>query len=129
MKPLKQISVPLLLLLCMVGVNVSCSNDDDDDLIWDIYPLELIIEVVDKDGNNLMDPNNEHNILESGITATFMGESYQLYDINNYKMTRAYMPTPYGLVYRKFYGSNQYFMYFGELDGTVNINKESLVIK
>lgn len=66
----------LLLFLGAMLVNTSCSSDEDDDIwIWDFYPISLNVEVVDEDGNNLLDPANPANILSQPITLTHDGET------------------------------------------------------
>lgn len=64
----------LLLFLGAMLINTSCSSDDDD-IIWDFYPISLNVEVVDEDGNDLLDPANPANILSQPITLTHDGET------------------------------------------------------
>lgn len=103
----------------------SCSKEED--IIWDIQPLFFQVEVVDQLGNNLMDPAHEKNLLNSGITATFMGKTYELHAVDDTPQTRAYLPIFYGLVYQQDY-TGKYILFFGELDGTKSYKNETLVI-
>ena len=123
----KLLSVSLLFFM-ILGTLTSCSRDDGGGgLIWDIVPLYLQIEVVDGAGHNLVDPANPNHILNTGITATFKGKTYELYDIKDFALSRAYMPMPYGLVYKADY-DGKYVLFFGEFEGTSNYNHELVMI-
>lgn len=126
MKQLSKIVLPIVMLIATYSIT-SCTNNDD--VIWDITPVEIYIEVVNSEGYNLIDPKSEYTIINKGITATFMNQNYKLYNIEDfYKKTRAYMPIPYGLVFKQDDYSKQYLIYFGQFDGTENYSKESLII-
>ena len=49
--------------MLMTAAACSDNNDDmpDDDMIWDISPVVASIQLVDEDGNNLLDPEVEGN--------------------------------------------------------------------
>lgn len=95
---------------------------------WDIHPFELNIVVVNEQGDNLMNPLVENNLTQSGITAHFRDSIYQLYDFNDYKRTRYYLPKLYGLTFQDPLLNGYYRMNFGELDGTDDIDNERFVI-
>ena len=44
--------------MCMTGCSDS-NNNDDSDLIVDWYPVMLWVELVDENGNDLLDPSKE----------------------------------------------------------------------
>ena len=54
----------------------SCS--DDDLVLWDFRPDEIQLEISDADGNNLLDPAVENNIIGENITADYEGKTYDI---------------------------------------------------
>ena len=65
-------------------------------MIWDIYPTIIYISVEDTQGNSLLDPKVEGNILENGIKIIYQGKTYEkdsLYD----GLSRAYLARFYGI--------------------------------
>ncbi len=66
-----------LLVALVAFALASCSSDDEPDnsgLIVDYVPIDMVISVVDADGNNLLDPSNSRNILAEPMTLTYQGE-------------------------------------------------------
>ncbi|MFI3264018.1 MAG: hypothetical protein SNG38_00545 [Rikenellaceae bacterium] len=90
----------------------SCSSDDGDDLIWDIAPVNIYIQVCNQEGENLLDENVEGNILENEIKITYKDEEYLLGE--SVSKTRAYMPSFNGL---QLYNNK---MIFGEFEGAAS---------
>ena len=106
----------LFLLIAISSVITSCENMQVD---ADAMPVTLEILVKDVGGKNLLD----YGWLDGkNVTATFKGETYQLQkDVP----TRAYMPHFYGF---KVTGHDLGTMlYFGELDGTHDMNDEFVI--
>ena len=106
----------LFLLIAISSVATSCENIGID---ADAAPVTLEIFVKDAEGNNLLD----YGWLDGkNVTATFKGETYQLQkDVP----TRAYMPHFYGFkVTGRDLGT---MLYFGELDGTHDMNDEFVI--
>ena len=106
----------LFLLIVMSSVVTSCESIGVD---ADAMPVTLEIFVKDTEGNNLLD----YGWLDGkNVTASFRGETYELQkDVP----TRAYMPHFYGF---KVTGSDLGAMlYFGELDGTHDMNDEFVI--
>ena len=71
----------LLLLLCpltLIFMFSSCDIELGGDMIWDFVNPDIIMTVKDKSGNDLLDPEFEGNILDSGITVDFAGDVYEL---------------------------------------------------
>ena len=91
----------------------SCSKGDDK--IWDFAPIDIGITVSDKNGNDLLNPNKESSICKNGIKAIYKGEEYEL----NFKSSRYYMPTFYGLRLVK-NTEGRYMLLFGEFDRAKN---------
>ena len=106
----------LLILTVLSFAFTSCENMQVD---ADAMPVTLEIFVKDAEGNNLLD----YGWLDGkNVIATFKGETYELQkDVP----TRAYMPHFYGF---KVTGSDLGAMlYFGELDGTHDMNDEFVI--
>ena len=104
------------LLIAISSVVTSCENMQVD---ADAMPVTLEIFVKDAEGNNLLD----YGWLDGkNVTATFKGETYELQkDVP----TRAYMPHFYGFkVTGRDLGT---MLYFGELDGTHDMNDEFVI--
>ena len=104
------------LLIAISSVVTSCENMQVE---ADAMPVTLEIFVKDAEGNNLLD----YGWLDGkNVIATFKGETYELQkDVP----TRAYMPHFYGF---KVTGSDLGAMlYFGELDGTHDMNDEFVI--
>ena len=106
----------LLILTVLSFAFTSCENMQVD---ADAMPVTLEIFVKDTEGNNLLD----YGWLDGkNVTATFKGETYQL---QNDEPTRAYMPHFYGFkVTGRDLGT---MLYFGELDGTHDMNDEFVI--
>ena len=106
----------LFLLIVISSVVTSCEIVGVD---ADAMPVTLEIFVKDTEGNNLLD----YGWLDGkNVTATFKGETYELQkDVP----TRAYMPHFYGFkVTGRDLGA---MLYFGELDGTHDMNDEFVI--
>lgn len=96
----------------------------DDDVIYDFAPYTLNINVVDKEGNNLLDPDIEGNITGETIVMDYDGQTYLMNNIGNSypemstPVSRAYMPHFYGLVLTSINGP--WHLSFGEIDAAVS---------
>ena len=104
------------LLIAISSVVTSCENMQVE---ADAMPVTLEIFVKDAEGNNLLD----YGWLDGkNVIATLKGETYELQkDVP----TRAYMPHFYGF---KVTGQDLGTMlYFGELDGTHDMNDEFVI--
>lgn len=108
----------LCAMFLFIGLN-AC----DSDLIWDYAPIVLDLEVVNAQGQDLLDSTVVGNINGQKITATFQGKTYQR-DVN--VSSRAYFAVFRGLITHK--ASSGYTLRFGELSGEETFNNEKLVI-
>ena len=92
---------------------IACDNGSNDDgIIWDMYPVNVYLYVEDSKGNDLLDPENENNILNSGIKAIYDGKTLKLNE--EPPRTKYLEPFFYGLITRKANGE-------GVEGGTKNI--------
>lgn len=96
------------------------SNSPSGNMIWDIGPVELIIEVKDKQGNNLFDESTPGNWLETPFLATFDGKEFRWPASLPWAGTKAYLATLRGFyIYPQWYlPTDEVYLRFGELDGT-----------
>lgn len=123
MKRMKLISVMgvlMIAMLCLFGTG--CTKDDSEMLEWDVAPVEVIIRVVDAQGNDLLNPNTPGTIAHNKITAEYEGKNYEMDTVAN--KPRAILPIFYGLYCEKPKTSDEYLLYFGELDGAETFQKE-----
>lgn len=104
--------------------------DDNDGLIVDWAPVSISITVTDSNGNDLLNPQSNSNILD-GTSLTFKEKTYEVsYDfMNHFEGAKAYMPTMYGLQLdtARTDGNALCRLLFGEIDGGADMN-EDLVI-
>ncbi|MDO4789604.1 MAG: hypothetical protein Q3998_01395 [Porphyromonas sp.] len=120
----------LFALLLVVPLLTSSCKDKDPDIIFDFYPLNIEIEVADKEGRDLLDANTPGNLLSQDVTATFLGKTFRMgerIDRPTPDVFRAYMPTFHGLLV----GTNKNgrkALFFGELAGNSTFKSEELVL-
>lgn len=107
------------LLLILAALSVTFTSCENIQVEADAAPVILEIFVMDSEGNNLLD----YGWLDGkNVIATFKGETY---DLQKDALTRAYMPQFYGFkVISRDLGP---FLYFGELDGTHDMNDEFVI--
>lgn len=112
--------------IAIIGiVFVSSCDGPEKDMIWDISPVGIFIDLVDEDGNNLLDPNVEGNWVGCLMTIKYDEEDFpalwEMPDREN--LTRYYMPMFYGFIWEGAFNrpnNNFYSLYFGEFTGDQN---------
>ena len=81
-----------LIAFAAITVLLSSCQKEKKDVIWDLAPTAIIIDVVDENGKNLLDPANPDNILETDITMTHNGRKYSRLDfVDAFKVTTKYL--------------------------------------
>lgn len=116
----------LLLLLAFVSLS-GC--DRDNRKIWDVEPTVVLIKVVDAKGDNLLDPAHSSPLDVTKIKAIYKGKEYPCnQDAANEMQTRDYLPHFYGLITSKYPEYKDYLLLFGEFDGTLSYENESVTI-
>lgn len=104
-------------------------------MIVDWAPVEVVMAVLDSEGNDLLDPANPDNLID-GTTITFKGDTYyasrEYYE--KYQLepeTKAYMPHFSGLQLRMVKnvqtGAEGYCLVFGEIDGAADMDEDLVV--
>lgn len=127
-----------LIALTVLGLStlVSC-EEFGEDWIVDWSPVKILIEVHDKDGNDLLDPDNPNNLIK-GTTINYRGETLEVntsileYDRETYyAKTRAYAPEFRGLylALKNWYQDDGegYILCLGEIDGAVNMDEDFVI--
>ncbi len=114
--------------LCLFAVSCSVMGSDS---LSDISPIVLQIYLSDKDGANLLDPEQEDNPVQvRGISATFQGRTFSVSgadggDIDTRGVTYYPEYTSLRLV-TDFYGN--YMLLFGAIDGQEELDNEDFVL-
>lgn len=114
-------------ILAMIVITLSCAscsseNEDEPNVAFPDYDIEFHFNVVDEQGNNLMDSSNPNNILGQDIYITYEGHKYPL---TNYKETLDKFPSGeadyspfYGIYhvseYQQEFANNEPFIYVGK---------------
>lgn len=114
------------LLLCTLGMGMftACHDEDNpDNIIWDYAPITLYLHATDAEGNNLLDPDYEGNILGRNISATFGDSTYHIY--RREAETRYYLAHFYGLY---LWTDIEPCLTFGEFQGERTYTNESVTI-
>ena len=127
----------MMLAVCLFS---ACdSKEDNDDVFWDITPVEFYIFITDSEGHDLLDSTFQNNLIKD-VTVSYQGKTYPVITEHEYyeklygkAQTRAYMPSFYGLILRKFWNhktcfDGNYQLVFGEFDGMENIDKREITL-
>lgn len=114
-----------LMAVTMLTTVAACSDNDnyndmpDDDIIWDIFPAGVSIQLVDEAGSNLLNPEVEGNLVGEPMRIGWDDKKFDVIwkrdDIQ--QPTRYYMPHFYGTVWTGIWTNKEYYLYFGEFAG------------
>ncbi len=117
----------LLLGIMALGL-LSCDEINNNRKIWDISPVVVTLRVLDANGADLLNPDNNNSIPVSGLKASYKGIEYECNKELSAVSTKAYMPHFYGLKVFKnsYYGT--YILQFGELEGAKSYSNEVVTI-
>lgn len=112
------------MLVTVAGCSDNNEDMPDDNIIWDISPAGVTIQLVDEGGSNLLDPEVEGNWVGEPM---WIGWDDKKFDVAWKKddlqlPTRAYMPHFYGTVWTGIWTNKEYFLYFGEFNGESSRN-------
>lgn len=104
----------------------ACSESEDESygIIGDFTPIEFYIYVQDTQGNDLLNPQTEGNILGQEIKAVYHGKEYPLNA--TYPDTRVYLASSNGL--QLLFTEGYYLLCFGELQGESTYNDETITL-
>ena len=119
-------------VLISVFLLFSCGGGDDDDLvIWDFVNVNVMIQVQDASGKNLLSPSVAGNLQGKKIYLDYDGEEYEL-NWDAEEASRFNMPFFRGLTIRAphYYSDGEHYvadhsknyLSFGEFDGSKNQN-------
>ena len=113
----KKLQLVGLLLAGLFTLTTSCGSSDDDakeSILWEVPPITYRIEVVGEDGQDLLSPSSDENLLE-GLRVVYDGVTYKPDTVGNNE-TRAIFPSFYGLKLSKRRNSDYYYLAFGEFE-------------
>jgi len=131
------------LLYCLLSALIlpaGCSEWTDSDIdypIVDWYPVNVIILLQDKDGNDLLDPDRSGNYFE-GATLSFQGVTYEARQLENGEYWSA---TPTKAFFARIKGfrlvhdsirlngtdTQRWFLVFGQIDGADDMEEDLVV--
>lgn len=122
-----------LMLASMLAVVVlaGCSSSDEPEegVVWDISPVTVLVDVVDADGNDLLNPEVEGNIVDGAASVDYKGQTYPVSwrtPYYGYEGTRAYRATFQGALhhpvdrFKPVSAQNPWILEIGELAGDEN---------
>ena len=115
-------------LLCLPLFS-SCSEDnngEDDLIIWDFAPINFYMTVQDAEGNDLLSPTTEGNILNQDIKAIYQGKEYRLDELA-LPDTKVYLARMYGLHIVETEDGRS-LLCFGELQGEDTYEDETITL-
>lgn len=127
---IKAFNLGFILILFSVLGFVSCSESDgpDPNVEWDINPLVIKVNVSDKSGKDLLNPDSANYIGNKGIKAIYQGKTYTVNsNLPNQNHTRYYMAFFKGLYIEKTY-SGKYALCFGEFQGDEDREYSDLIV-
>lgn len=104
-----------------------CDNDNGDDRIWDIYPVVYTVQIMDHNGNDLLNPATPNSLDYTTIKAIYKDNDYPCKE-EDYGTTKAYMPRFYGLIRSKSQKEGPYLLKFGELEGSKSYKDEAITL-
>lgn len=88
---MKKLKLLLLAAVSLIFSGCDGSSGPRPGVIWDFMCWDVSIEVKDSQGNDLFDPEYEHNILGNKITVTYKGNTYVMGEETK---TKYNMPSP-----------------------------------
>lgn len=117
------------LLLGVVALGLlSCEKIRNEGKIWDIGPVEFLVQVVDANGVDMLNPDNDNSFKINEIKALYGGKEYDCNATDTTSPpTKAYLPRFYGLQVRKTI-NGFYILRFGELEGAKSYSNEELTL-
>lgn len=116
----------LLATTMIMAIGACSKNDDmpdcnmpDNNVIWDIYPASVFVNIVDEEGNNLLDPTIEGNWIDEPMWIEYADKAFDVVWTKEDLPfpSRAIMPHFYGAVWSGVWTDKNYSIYFGEFDG------------
>lgn len=123
-------------MLCSL-MTVACDSDVyNDDVIWDIVPVTLAMDIQDASGKSLLVPGVPESVVDSDITLTYKDKEYpadwRFREHDGYYSSRAYNAVFSGISYRPVFvrdgngnvvDSGRRVLVIGEWDGAKNFDE------
>ncbi len=129
----------LFILLGLIGLGMtSCSEESEDDIIWDVAPINFMFYITDTEGHDLLDSTQAGNLVRD-ISVVYRDKTYPVktteewYAEQRQSATRAILPVFMGLILAQRINPvdlspDRYRLYFGEFDGTSNVENREVVL-
>lgn len=121
-----------LMLALLLGA-CGKKGENPEPPIVDFTPINLVIEVLDADGNDLVNPNHPNTIVKSSVRAEIEGKFFELRSWVDARESRKptkdvlryYLPMWYGLSYAEQRAEGRpWVLVIGEFDGSESITRE-----
>lgn len=116
-----------LLFGIMALALVSCDRIINGGKIWDISPVVVTVQVVNANGIDLLNPDNQNSYAAGNIKAIYNGKEYECNKNVSEANTKAILAQFYGLKMDKNYVGT-YNLFFGEFDGAKSYSNEEVTI-
>lgn len=116
------------LIISMLIILSACGENDKDDelVVWDISPAEIIIKIIDEEGNDLLNPNVKGNWFGCAMNMGFDNELYPVkWGISELSgQSRVYLAHFKGMEWTYlcdgYNNPTHYILKFGEFQGETN---------
>lgn len=111
----------------------ACKEKEDDPSnyrVWDFAPIQLAVMATNAEGEDLLDPAMDNNILSEDICLQYNDKEYHLglgAASAVAEHTRYYMPNFYAIKLTR--NDKGYMLMIGEFDGQKSIEKEMMILR
>ena len=128
---MKHIAGAIMILFAVLGACKSITPETEEntdnhrnDMIWDIAPYSILMEVTDTEGHNLFEASTPGNWLEGPVVATFDGKTYN-FPSEETPETKELIVEITGLSVKKIGNPSKVtVLEFGELNGGDNLTAD-----
>lgn len=128
---MKHLAGAIMILLSVLGACKSITPETEEntdnhrnDMVWDIAPYSILMEVTDTEGHNLFEASTPGNWLKGPVVATFDGKTYN-FPSEETPDTKELIVEITGLSVKKTGNTSQVtVLEFGELNGGDNLTAD-----
>lgn len=116
----------LFLTLFTLSSIIFTSCEESGNYIYDIPPFDINIIIENSNGNNLLDPEYEGNIIDN-LTLTYNDEVYKI-DTEDFDISTRALPSIFHGLRLLRDDNGRHFITFGNFDGETDFNNEKISI-